>query len=172
MKTITSMAATCIVAITLTGCASTGSSHNNAAASAPAPATQTANTQSVQTTQPAQAAPAPSAAPAASSTPQKVKGINNRDGYVSGTPASDSAFNKLKVGMPMKQVLDLIGEPSDQGAYVTGKAWIPFYFGSDRYRHELVYEKQGRLIFAGGSGFNTRSTLTGIIHDASQSRYR
>ena len=35
----------------------------------------------------------------------------------------------------------------------TGKAWIPFYFGSDRYRYEVVYKGQGRLLFASGAGF-------------------
>jgi hypothetical protein len=88
------------------------------------------------------AAPAPAPTPKAESTTdtQQVKGINGWEGEISGKPAPGSKFTRLQIGMSMKQVTDLIGQPTDQGAYVTGKAWIPFYYGSDRYRHEAVYK--------------------------------
>ena len=125
-------------------------------------------------------APSPSAkteAPAVKAeTPadkQTVKGINDWEGEIIGKPAPGSKFTKLKIGMGMKQVTDLIGQPSDQGAYVTGKAWIPFYYGSDRYRHELVYKGQGRLIFSGGGvGSYSSGNLTSIIHNAKEEGYR
>ena len=104
---------------------------------------------------------------------QTVKGINGWEGEISGKPAPSSKFTKLQIGMSMKQVTDLIGQPNDQGSYITGKAWIPFYYGSDRYRHEMVYKSQGRLIFAGGSAGNYSSGhLTSIIHNAQESGYR
>ncbi|MEI9477786.1 MAG: hypothetical protein WCO26_14580 [Deltaproteobacteria bacterium] len=104
---------------------------------------------------------------------QKVKGINGWEGEISGKPAPGSKFTKLKIGMGMKQVIDLVGQPTDQGTYVTGKAWIPYYYGSDRYRHEMVYKGQGRLIFAGGSsGDSSSGNLTSIIHNAQESGYR
>ena len=119
-------------------------------------------------------APTPAPAPAASSgDTQKVKGINNWEGEITGKPAPGSKFTKLKIGMGLKQVTDLIGQPTDQGAYVTGKAWIPFYYGSDRYRHEMVYKGLGRLIFAGGSaGDYSAGNLITIIHNAKESGYR
>lgn len=102
-----------------------------------------------------------------------VKGINNYEGEITGNPAPGSKFTRLQIGMPLKQVTDLVGQPTDQGAYVTGKAWIPFYFGGDRYRFELVYKGQGRLIFAGGSvGDFTSGHLTWIIHNANEGGYR
>jgi hypothetical protein len=102
-----------------------------------------------------------------------VKGINGWEGEISGKPAPGSKFTKLQIGMGMKQVTDLIGQPNDHGSYVTGKAWIPFYFGSDRYRHEMVYKGQGRLIFAGGSvGDYSSGHLISIIHNAQESGYR
>lgn len=70
----------------------------------------------------------------------QVKGINDWQGEISGVPAAGSKFTKLKIGMAQKQVTDLIGEPTDQGAYITGKAFIPFYFGSDKSRWEMVYK--------------------------------
>ncbi len=101
-----------------------------------------------------------------------VKGINDYEGEITGNPAPKSKFNQLQIGMSLKQVTDIVGQPTDQGAYVTGKAWIPFYFGGDRHRYEAVYEKQGRLIFAGSSGFDSNTHLIWIIHNAGEGRYR
>jgi hypothetical protein len=103
---------------------------------------------------------------------QKVKGINDWEGEITGKPAPGSKFTQLKIGMPMKQVLDLVGTPTDQGSYMTGKAWIPFNFGSDRYRHEAVYKGQGRLVFAGAAGFDSSASLIWIIHSATEPGYR
>jgi len=103
---------------------------------------------------------------------QKIKGLNDWEGEITGKPVAGSKFSQLKIGMPMKQVLDLAGTPTDQGSYMTGKAWIPFNFGSDRYRHEVVYKGQGRLIFAGSAGFDTNAHLIWIIHSATETGYR
>ena len=104
---------------------------------------------------------------------RKLKGLGNWDGEITGKPGPNSGFSKLEIGMPTRQVTDLIGQPTDQGAYITGKAFIPFYFGSDRHRYEMVYKGQGRLIFAGGGPGNfTAGNLIWIIHNASEGGYR
>jgi hypothetical protein len=103
---------------------------------------------------------------------QKVKGLNDWEGEITGKPAPGSKFTQLKIGMSAKQAMDIVGQPTDQGAYITGKAWIPFYFGSDRYRYEMAYKGQGRLIFAGSSGFDSNAHLIWIIHAASDTGYR
>jgi hypothetical protein len=111
-------------------------------------------------------------APTAAKAPEAKSG-DAKEGEIVGTPAKNSKFTKLKIGMGMKEVTDLIGQPTDQGAYVTGKAFIPFYFGGDRYRHELVYKGQGRLVFAGGSVGNLGAgRLIRIVHNANESGYR
>jgi len=102
---------------------------------------------------------------------EEVVGINDYEGEITGIPAPDSKFTELKIGMPMKQVTDLIGEPTDQGAYVTGKAFIPFFFGGDKYRYEMAYKGQGRLVFAGKS-MGTGGNLIWIIHNKNDSGYR
>ncbi|MGY4827478.1 hypothetical protein ACVNIS_02750 [Sphaerotilaceae bacterium SBD11-9] len=102
---------------------------------------------------------------------QKVKGLDNWEGEITGKPAPNSKFTRLQIGMTMKQASDIAGMPSDQGGYMTGKAWIPFNFGSDRYRHELVYKGMGRLIFAGGGGWSPaggEGNLIWIIHNANE----
>ena len=103
---------------------------------------------------------------------QKVKGLGDWEGEITGKPAPGSKFTRLQIGMSAKQALDLVGQPTDQGAYVTGRAWIPFYFGADRYRYEMAYKGQGRLIFAGSSGFDSNAHLIWIIHAAGDTGYR
>jgi hypothetical protein len=104
---------------------------------------------------------------------QQVKGLNDYSGEITGKPAPGSRFAQLQIGMGVRQVQDIVGPPTDQGAYITGKAFIPFYFGSDRTRFELVYKGQGRLIFAGGGlGDFGSGYLIWIIHSANESGYR
>ena len=147
----------------LAGCETVKSVTGQSPSPAPAPATAAAP------------APAPAAAakPAAAGDTVRVKGIGDWEGDITGKPAANSRFTKLQIGMGMRQVTDIAGQPTDQGAYVTGKAWIPFYFGSDRYRHEMVYKGQGRLIFAGGSaGDWANGNLIWIIHNSAEGGYR
>lgn len=150
-----------------------------------------------QPVQPAAAAPAPSAAPAPrtgrvmhgpydisnnkpvteSSQVQSgqgtmVKGERDWEGEITGVPAAGSTFTRLRIGMSRQQSIDLAGSPTDQGIYVTGKAWIPFYFGSDRTRWEMAYKGKGRLIFSQNSAFGTDYYLTWIIHNDKDSGYR
>jgi len=104
---------------------------------------------------------------------QSVKGLGDWDGEITGVAAPGSPFSQLQIGMPMRQVTDIAGRPTDEGAYITGKAFIPFYYGSDRYRYELVYKGQGRLIFAGGAGFDhSDAHLIWIINSAADTGYR
>ena len=49
----------------------------------------------------------------------------------------------------MAEVTDLIGPPTDTNHYVTGKAFIPYYFGDDTTRTECHYKGIGRVIFSG-----------------------
>lgn len=102
----------------------------------------------------------------------QVKGINDWEGEITGLPFRGSRFTRLKIGMPMQQAFDLVGQPTDQGAYVTGKAFIPFYFGSDKVRWEATYKGQGRLIFSNQAGFGTGQYLTWIIYNANEAGYR
>lgn len=104
---------------------------------------------------------------------RKVKGLGDWEGEITGNPAPNSKFAKLQIGMSMRQVVDIAGQPTDQGGYITGRAFIPFYFGSDRHRFEMAYKGQGRLVFAGGSlGDFTGGNLIWIIHNPNDTGYR
>ena len=73
--------------------------------------------------------------------------------------------------MSYKQVTDLIGQPTDQKAFVTGKAWIPFYFGEDRSRMEYRYTGEGVITFAGSGGFSTAYKVPRVIYNPKESGY-
>lgn len=84
--------------------------------------------------------------------PDATRRVQSKDGdfqgELVGAAAAGSKFSKLQIGMSRRQVEDIIGQPSDQKTYMTGKAWTPFYFGNDRVRMETFYKKEGRLTYA------------------------
>ena len=82
-----------------------------------------------------------SAAPAA---PAVAKGVP--------APAS-SPLAKVQLGMNKRQVREVLGSPTDENSYSTGKAWIPFYFGTDARRTSYYYKGLGRVVFADGNVF-------------------
>lgn len=111
----------------------------------------------------AEAANAPAAKPAQGERVQH----DGKAGEVRGTPAPDSKFNQLRMGMSMKEVKKLIGTPTDEHSYITGKGFL-WSIGSDTYRQEYLYKGLGRLTFASNGGFSTESHLIRIIHDANE----
>ena len=70
-----------------------------------------------------------------------------------GTPAANSKFAKLQIGMTMREVTGLIGGPDDMIRHETGKRWIPFYFGNDAQRLQVIYKGEGCLTYTGGNVF-------------------
>lgn len=73
------------------------------------------------------------------------------DGEVYGSIPPGSKWAKLQIGMHQSEVERILGVTSNIRAYVTAKAWIPFYFGGDSHRYEAVYAGQGSVAFTGGS---------------------
>lgn len=90
---------------------------------------------------------------------------------VVGTPAPGSKFSKIQIGMFSKQIMDLIGQPNDQKSYATGKAFIPFHFGSDNYRFEYFYKGEGTLTFSGGGIGSSTLKLIKITVNPAESGY-
>lgn len=73
-------------------------------------------------------------------------------------PPPNSPLAKVQLGMGKKQVRDLLGSPTDENSYATGKAWIPFYFGNDARRTCWYYKGLGRVVFADGNVFGGGGT--------------
>lgn len=118
------------------------------------------------------AASAAEPVPTSNSKTREVKGINDWTGQIIGTPVNGK-FSGLKIGMGVNEVISVAGAPTDTRSHITGKAWIPFYFGSGRYETVFYYKGVGRLTFSGGAGaysigVNDGSGLTVIEYDKAE----
>jgi hypothetical protein len=63
-------------------------------------------------------------------------------------PPPGSPLSKVEVGMNDIQVRKILGEPDNANSYMTGKSWIPFYFGTDTTRSDWMYKGMGRVVFS------------------------
>jgi hypothetical protein len=70
--------------------------------------------------------------------------------------------------MSVNDVESILGRPNDQNAYVTGKAFIPFYFGPDRAREAYFYRGLGRVVFAGSGGFSVSWHVERVEYDPNE----
>jgi hypothetical protein len=98
-------------------------------------------------------APATARAPSAAS---NTKAVKSRDGSfvgeIVGTPAGDAKFARLQIGMHMKEARQILGRAPDQlHMYESGKRFIPFYYGNDANRMQVLYLGEGCLVFAAGN---------------------
>ncbi|MDQ9170867.1 hypothetical protein Q8A64_10640 [Oxalobacteraceae bacterium R-40] len=92
--------------------------------------------------------------PQASSSKARI--VKSKDGTFTGEmvgkAAAGSKFAKLQIGMDMNEVQDIVGRgPDRMHTYESGKRWIPFYFGNDARRMQVLYKNEGCLIFTGGN---------------------
>lgn len=83
-----------------------------------------------------------------------------------GTP-----LERVRVGMGQREVQDLLGQPTDQKHYVTGKAFIPYYFGPDSSRVAYYYKGMGRVLFSGGNAFGEVGSVLRVEYDPSETGY-
>lgn len=111
-----------------------------------------------------------SAAPAADSNVKTVKSVDGsfEGEIIGGDPKPGSKFSKLQIGMRMAQVEKLIGEPDDSEGHITGKAFIPFFFGGDTHRVEQFYAGEGILTFSPGHFAGEPNILVAITVDPTE----
>ena len=91
-----------------------------------------------------------------------------KESAVSTPVPPDSPLAKVKVGMSEQEVREALGPPTQENEYVTGKAFIPWYFGPDRSRRAYFYKGMGRVVFSGGSGFNRTGKVSRVEYDPSE----
>ena len=82
-------------------------------------------------------------------------------------PPAGSKLAGIREGMSPEQVQKIAGAPGSIKPYITGKAFIPWYFGPDRERTAYYYKGQGRVIFSGPAGFGTDSHVLRVEYDPS-----
>lgn len=115
------------------------------------------------------------AAPAAANGSRMVKSRDGKyEGEVIGVAAPNAKFAKLLIGMETPEVQDALGRSPDRShTYESGKRWIPFYFGNDARRMQVLYKGEGCLIFTNGNAWGGGGgDLIGITFDPSGACYQ
>ena len=84
---------------------------------------------------------------------------------------ADAAFAKIKNGMSINEVYALIGQPTDTSHHITGKAFIPYYYGGDTHRMEAIYKGQGRIVFAPRNAFTSDMEVIEINYDPKETGF-
>jgi len=84
-------------------------------------------------------------------------------------PPASSPLAKVQVGMSPREVESVVGPPTDENAYMTGKAFIPFFYGRDRWRRAYFYKGMGRVVFAGSGGFSQSAHVQRVEYDPNES---
>jgi hypothetical protein len=82
-------------------------------------------------------------------------------------PPAGSKLAGITNGMRPEEVQKIAGAPTTIRPYITGKAFIPWYFGPDRTRTAYYYKGQGRVVFSGDGGLGTNSTVLQVEYDPS-----
>lgn len=82
-----------------------------------------------------------------------------------------SPLSQVKEGMRPEDVQKLLGAPSSIKPYITGKAFIPFYFGPDQTRTAYYYKGVGRVVFSGDGAFSTNSRVQRVEYDPNDPGY-
>ena len=108
---------------------------------------------------------------ASSSNKSKDLSSSTKEQQIIGEIPAGSAFSKLKIGMSSKQAHDLIGQPTDTVNQMTGKMFIPFYFGNDAMRLEELYKGQGRITYTGVGIGGANYNIYRIVYDANEDGY-
>lgn len=119
---------------------------------------------------PTAATPAPAKAavkPTEAGQPRMMKSVDGTfEGEVYGKIPPNSKWAKLQIGMEQPQVERILGGTSAEvRTHPTAKAFIPFYFGTDRFRYEVVYRGQGSVSYTGGSWGSGSGVLMMINYD-------
>ena len=103
---------------------------------------------------PTQARTQPAPAPA----PKQEEAAPSQEAQGRPAPAG-TALARVKLGMSEPEVAAILGVPTNQSNYQTGKAWIPYYYGSDTSRLDYKYKGVGVVVF----GRNRYSGQTKVI---------
>jgi hypothetical protein len=107
------------------------------------------------------AKPAPAAAPAPAAEPAPATADSTAKPIPKGHP-----FAKVQVGMTQPEVQKILGDPTGRHEYPTGKNWIPFYHGPDRWRSEWLYKGKGSIVFT-HNAYSGSITVLEVLYDPS-----
>ena len=84
----------------------------------------------------------------------------------------DSPLAKIREGMSKAEMFSLLGPPTDQDTSVTGKAFIPFYFGGDATATRMHYKGLDRVYVSGHGTFGGGERVLKIECDPQEPGFR
>ncbi len=79
-------------------------------------------------------------------------------------PPAGSKLAKVAVGMKPAQVKEIMGEPTGETTYMTGKMWIPWYFGPT-HQTDWKYKDVGRVVFVNNRWSGQIQSVTRVDYD-------
>ena len=82
-------------------------------------------------------------------------------------PPANSKLAKVRVGMKPEQVKEIMGDPTSESTYMTGKMWIPFYFGPT-HQTDWKYKGLGRVVFVNNRWSGAIQSVTRIDYDPAE----
>lgn len=81
-------------------------------------------------------------------------------------------FGLIREGMSQQEVDDLLGPPTNQVSYMTGKQWMPFNYGArDLRRTKYLYKGVGHIVFSMKTAYNGIFRVIEIVPDSAESGY-
>lgn len=118
-----------------------------------APAAAAAPSSTAPAAKPAETAPAEGAPTALEETAKK--------------PIPGTKLATITAGMSEAQVIAILGAPTSQQNYVTGKAFIPMYYGPDTSRLDYRYKGVGIVVFT-RNRYSGGTEVIRVDHDPSE----
>ncbi len=85
---------------------------------------------------------------------------------------ANSRMAKIRLGMGLAEITQLVGRPTDQETALTGKAFIPYYFGGDQSVTTMYYKGLGRLYMSGHGTFGGGGRVMKIEYDPHEKGFR
>lgn len=85
-------------------------------------------------------------------------------------PPAGTKLARITDGMSEADVISILGEPTSQQNYMTGKAWIPYYYGSDVSRLDYRYKGAGIVVF-GRNRYSGKTRVIRVDYDPNEDGY-
>ncbi len=80
-------------------------------------------------------------------------------------------LSAVRKGMSLEEVNNLVGNPTSTTSHLTGKVFIPFYYGGDNARRINLYKGRGRILFTHTSAFSHTWIVREIQIDPNEAGY-
>lgn len=117
----------------------------------------------------------PAAQPAAAATPAAEPAAKQSEAAKAKAaegvrPPAGTKLARVTDGMSEPEVISILGEPTSRQDYMTGKAWIPYYYGSDVSRLDYRYKGVGIVVF-GRNRYSGKTKVIRVDYDPSEDGY-